>query len=181
MQHFPHSSPCCLPYRVGCAMSAAHLDGCSCEGCVRYSHGQTKGKAEEQQHVKPALLQPTSLQSRKEPRAPDPKQLCSKHRPSGTMAAPTPLPVLAPNCIRSPSRGAQKAQVPALLTLLPLPRQNYQNGSSKCKKKQNHRDARDEDVHHYVQPARGKSFCGQGASREAGRRSLACKEQQTPF
>lgn len=46
-------APCCFPYRIGCATSAAHLDGCSCEGCVRGNHGQTKGEAEGQQRVKP--------------------------------------------------------------------------------------------------------------------------------
>lgn len=66
-------------FRVGCATSAAHLDGCSCEG------------------------------------------------------------------------------------LLPLPGQNYQNGSCKCKEKQNHCDARDEDARDYVQLLFTEVFRGSGA------------------
>lgn len=42
------------------------------------------------------LLWPTSPQSRKKRRAPDPKQLCNKCRPTRKLAASLPLPVPAP-------------------------------------------------------------------------------------
>lgn len=78
------------------------------------------------------------------------------HQKAGSLAAP-PRPGTK-ICIKSTTR-QRKAEVAASLTLLPLPGQNYQNGSCKCEEKQNHCDARDEDARDYIQPARRKSFC----------------------
>ena len=46
--------------------------------------------------------------------------------------------------------------VTALLTLLPLPGQYYQNANSNCKQKKSHYDAWSEDVPNHIQAARKK-------------------------
>lgn len=55
----------------------------------------------------------------------------------------------------------------ALLTLLPLPGQHYQNASSNCKHKKNHYDAWREDVHNHIESARKKEFLFSRCSSEA--------------
>lgn len=85
----------------------------------------------------------------------DPPESWRKKGPGGSLPSGPPC---AGTKIHIKSR-QKKALVTASLTLLPLPGQNYQNGSSKCEEKQNHCNAWDEDTHDDVRPATGKSFC----------------------
>lgn len=88
----------------------------------------------------------------------------------------------APPCagtkIHTKSR-QKKALVTASLTLLPLPGQNYQNGSSKCEEKQNHCDAWDEDAHDYIQPARGKFLFSHSAQQQSQQQPLQSRHVGT--